>query len=235
MLELLSVAKIYGARLIFKDVSFHCAGGTVSLLAGDNGAGKSTLLRIMAGLSQPTAGTVTRNFQGMLGYLGHATFLYPGLTALENLLFWRDACGLRLSAKQLMDGLARVRLEAYAHQRAGVFSRGMAQRLNLARVLLQEPQALLLDEPCAGLDVASQAMLRQEILQARQRGACVVIISHNLAADAALADRLLVLQKHRLFYDGSPEGFCAGTADCPLVASLTPRATPRFEVTACHA
>lgn len=96
-------------------------------------------MRIMAGLSRPSAGAANVADQARVGYLGHATFLYPGLTAVENLAFWRDAYGLKLTRDDIMAGLARVGLEAHAHERAGVFSRGMAQRLNLARVLMQAP------------------------------------------------------------------------------------------------
>ena len=151
MLELDRVAKLYGAKVIFKDVSCAFASGSVSLLVGGNGAGKSTLMRIMAGLSRPSAGSVRLAESGpraegpRLGYLGHATFLYPGLTALENLAFWRTAHGLRLSGAGLSAMLERVGLAAHAHERAGIFSRGMAQRLNLARVLMLEPDLLLLD------------------------------------------------------------------------------------------
>ncbi|WP_288228919.1 heme ABC exporter ATP-binding protein CcmA [uncultured Desulfovibrio sp.] len=213
MLELDRVAKLYGAKVIFKDVSCAFASGSVSLLVGGNGAGKSTLMRIMAGLSRPSAGSVRLAESGpraegpRLGYLGHATFLYPGLTALENLAFWRTAHGLRLSGAGLSAMLERVGLAAHAHERAGIFSRGMAQRLNLARVLMLEPDLLLLDEPGTGLDAASLALLRREITAARQRGACVALISHDLAGDAPLADRLLFLADRKLAYDGPPAAF----------------------------
>ena len=213
MLELDRVAKLYGVKVIFKEVSCAFTAGSVSLLVGGNGAGKSTLMRIMAGLSRPSAGRVrqaesgTRSGGLRLGYLGHATFLYPGLTALENLAFWRTAHGLRLSRSDLLAGLERVGLAAHAHERAGVFSRGKAQRLNLARVLMIEPDLLLLDEPGTGLDAASLALLRREVRDARQRGACVVLISHDLAGDAPLADRLLALAERKLVYDGAPSDF----------------------------
>lgn len=217
MLELNRVAKLYGVKVIFKDVSCSFAAGSVSLLVGGNGAGKSTLLRIMAGLSRPSAGTVRRaEDDTRLGYLGHATFLYPGLTALENLAFWREAHGLRLSGQELLAGLERVGLAAHAHERAGVFSRGMAQRLNLARVLMLEPNLLLLDEPGTGLDAASLALLRREVRAARNRGACVVLISHDLSGDAPLADRLLALEERRLAFDGPPEAFAACAAQASM-------------------
>jgi len=186
-------------------VDFAVAPGTVTLLVGPNGAGKSTLMRLMAGLLRSSAGSCACNVaEGRVAYLGHATFIYPGLTALENLAFWRKAQGLRLTEAELMALLERVGLASYAHERAGIFSRGMAQRLNLARVLLAEPELLLLDEPGTGLDSRAAVMLREEIALARQRGAGVVWISHDVVADAAIADRILLLER------GSLREICQG-------------------------
>lgn len=210
LLALADVAKIYGARVVFKQVSFGVAPGGVTLLVGPNGAGKSTLLRIMAGLAQPSLGLVERRVDpGRLGYLGHATFVYPGLTARENLAFWRDMFGPTVRHMDIDAALDRVELLPFAHERAGVFSRGMAQRLNLARVLLLEPELLLLDEPGTGLDQRSSGMLRREICQARARGAGVVWISHDAGVDAAMADRVVALERGRVAYDGPAADFGA--------------------------
>ena len=110
MLELARVAKIYGVKVVFKNVSCAFAAGSVSLLVGGNGAGKSTLMRVMAGLAQPSAGAVRQDDDLRVGYLGHSTFLYAGLSALENLNFWREAYGLRLSRQDLLACLERVGL-----------------------------------------------------------------------------------------------------------------------------
>ena len=211
--EMIGITKRFPGIVANDNITLQLKKGEIHALLGENGAGKSTLMRIMAGLSRPSAGRVRQAESGArsgglrLGYLGHATFLYPGLTALENLAFWRTAHGLRLSRADLSAGLERVGLGAHAHERAGVFSRGMAQRLNLARVLMLEPDLLLLDEPGTGLDAASLALLRREVRDARQRGACVVLISHDLAGDAPLADRLLALAERKLVYDGAPSDF----------------------------
>lgn len=202
MLQVEHLAKVYGARVVLRDVHCHFAPASVSLLAGGNGAGKSTLLRMVAGLARPTSGRIVFSGEPTMAYLGHATFLYPGLSALENLNFWNGAHGLKLSRQQLMALLEHVGLAAHAHERAGVFSRGMAQRLNLARVLMLQAGLLLLDEPGTGLDAASQQLLRQEIVRARDRGACVIVVSHDLHGDAAVADRLLMLRGGRLCHDG---------------------------------
>lgn len=205
VLTLSRVAKFYGTRLIFKDVSHSFASGTLTLLAGGNGSGKSTLMRIMAGLANASAGTVQLHDDCSIGYVAHATFLYPGLTALENLTFWCRAYGLGASRKDMLDTLEHVGLAAHAHERAGVFSRGMAQKLNLARVMLQAPDLLLLDEPGTGLDQAAQGLLREEMGKARQRGACVVLISHDLQVDAPLADVVCQLARGRLSAMSSQE------------------------------
>lgn len=213
LLQLRHIAKIYGPRVIFKDVSLAVDPAHITLLVGANGAGKSTLLKIMAGLGRPTAGEVEWGVnEARLGYLGHATFLYPALTALENLAFWRDVYALRVTSEGLEAVLERVELSRHAHERAGVFSRGMAQRLNLARVLLLEPELLLLDEPGTGLDTRSAGLLRREILAARERGAGIVWISHDVAGDAGVADRVVELRDKRVFYDGPASAY--GAAAC---------------------
>ena len=111
LLELTDVAKAFGPRLLFRRVNVSLMPGTLSLLAGANGAGKSTLMRIMAGLTRPDAGTVTRRVpEERLGYMAHATFLYPGLDAEENLLFWARAAGLDHAEERAKNALARVGL-----------------------------------------------------------------------------------------------------------------------------
>jgi len=207
MIALRHVAKTFGARLILRDCTAEFREGSVSLVTGDNGAGKSTLLRIIAGLSQPSSGKVSfAPAEPSIGFLGHQTFLYPALTALENLAFWQKAHGLPAGEAALLGMLEHVNLARHAHERAGVFSRGMAQRLSLARILLQRPDVLLLDEPGTGLDQASQTMLEEEILEARKRGAAVVCVSHNLARARALADCVWRIRERRLELEDAQPG-----------------------------
>ncbi len=202
VLELCKVTKLFGRRCILKDVQCSIAAGTVSLLTGANGAGKSTLLRIMAGLAKPSMGQVHCHVEEKhLGYLGHATFVYPALTAQENLLFWANMYGLRSEEKSetaIKNVLERVELASFAGERAGVFSRGMAQRLNLARLLLLGPKLWLLDEPSTGLDVRSASILADEVHKAKHSGAAIVWISHDVEAHAPLADAVLRIEKARL-------------------------------------
>ena len=172
-IELRKVAKTFGAKLILRDATCRFDAGTVSLITGENGAGKSTLLRIIAGLTAPSAGSVQ---------------ITPDDTR------WQKACGLASDRKTLTDMLGHVGLARHALTRAGVFSRGMKQRLSLARVLLQKPGILLLDEPGTGLDAASHGLLDEEIRNAAARGACVIAVSHDVEHDRALADAVYVIR-----------------------------------------
>lgn len=210
VLTLSGVAKFYGDRLIFKNLDIEVAAGRALMVVGVNGAGKSTLLRLMAGLSKPSAGSVESSLdRSEMAYLGHQTFLYAEASALENLRFWTGLHGLHLSEDDLMSALTRVGLAPFAEERAGHFSRGMAQRLNLARVFLISPKLLFLDEPDTGLDEASKAVLHQEIERARAAGHAVVWVSHHLERDLPRADDVLHLDKGRAAYLGPVGGFDA--------------------------
>ncbi len=195
LLSLARVAKFYGDKLVFKGVDLDLGRGETLLVLGPNGAGKSTLLKVMAGLSRATAGSVdNRADPERSAFLGHATFLYPGLTARANLAFWARMYKTGVDRTGLDAILDRVGLLRAAEEPAGTFSRGMAQRLSLARLFLIEPELLFLDEPDTGLDAPSRALLKRELAAFRQRGASLVWVSHRFESDRALADRVLVLE-----------------------------------------
>ncbi len=215
LLTVKRAAKFYGSKLVFKDITCEIGPGEIVLVAGPNGAGKSTLMRIMAGLSQPSAGDVTLNLDPEdVAYLGHSTFIYPGLTALGNLDFWGTMYGLDTTREELMELLKRVGLERAAEEKAGSFSRGMAQRLNLARIYLVEPKLIFLDEPGTGLDPKSLAMLRREIVAFRDNGTSVVWISHHVTEDTALADKVLAIGGKKVEYFGPAADFTPEDSAC---------------------
>lgn len=208
LLRLRSVSHFFGSRLIFKGVQCALEESSIMLVAGPNGAGKSTLLKIMAGLMPPHSGQVERSVEDRaMAYMGHQTFVYPALSALGNLEFWNAVYRRGLGEVELMQLLDRVGLKGFALETAGTFSRGMAQRLSLARVLLVEPRLLFLDEPSTGLDTASQNLLHAELEAARARGAGIIWISHDLGRDLSRADTVLRLEGRAMTYFGPTQGF----------------------------
>jgi len=208
LLRLRRVSRFYGERPVLRKIDLELLPGQILLVVGPNGAGKSTLLRILAGLLPPSEGTVdTALPAGAIGYLGHKTLIYPNLSARANLAFWQAMHGLPRDVAAIETVLARVGLARFADENAGVFSRGMSQRLSLARVFLTAPQLLLLDEPASGLDPASAEMLRREIRAAADAGAAVAWVSHNMLADLPACDRVVLIREHRAAYDGPAADF----------------------------
>jgi heme exporter protein A len=211
LVRLAKVGKCFGERPVLRGVGVEVVAGEVLLVVGRNGAGKSTLLRIMAGLSRPEPGEVEQLVgQDRVAFLGHRPFVYPKLSADANLDFWTRMQGRGLDRAARLALLDRVGLADFADESAGTFSRGMTQRLDLARVFAQEPLLYFLDEPASGLDAASSALMRREIAAARDAGAGVVMISHDVAGDLALADRVLHLAGTRAVYCGPAREFDAG-------------------------
>src|SRR5262249_40814658 len=149
--------KVYGRAIVLEDVSLELAAGHCLALLGPNGAGKTTLLRILATLLRPTSGTLTidgadalrgpERAREAIGMIGHRSYVYEDLTALEILRFWTVMSNGDASAARLLEALQHVELDGVAHERVRTFSAGMKRRLALARVLLGRARLLLLDEP----------------------------------------------------------------------------------------
>ncbi len=208
LLRLDRVTHFFDQRLVFKDVSLLIEPRTVTLVAGPNGAGKTTLMNIMSGLISPSKGLVEHKVpRDKMAFLGHNTFVYSGLSALDNLKFWAKVYYRRLDDDECMQLLSLVGLKAFAHEKAGFFSRGMSQRLSLARVLMLRPDFLLLDEPGTGLDPDSRKLLREKITQSAQGGAAVVWVSHTLEEDLDLADKIIFLENKKQAFYGTTRDF----------------------------
>jgi ABC-type multidrug transport system ATPase subunit len=203
-----ALEKRFGPVAALRGVDLEIAAGTALAILGPNGAGKSTLLRIAAGLSLPTAGSLeirvgesgdakqTRaHARAKVGFVGHATLLSPELTARENLLFAARLYAVPDAGARADQLLAEEGLSEFAGRRAGTFSRGMAQRLSIARALVHDPQLILLDEPFTGLDPASSERLAQRIVGLRQEGRTLMVTTHDLARACAFADEAIVIAR----------------------------------------
>ena len=199
-----SVEKRFGPVAALRGVDVDLEGGRAVAVLGPNGAGKSTLLRILAGLSRPTAGTVSVRRGGRepvgrgrarawVGFAGHSTLLYPELTARENLVFYGRVQGVADPAGRADQLLEDEGLTAVAHRRAGTFSRGMAQRLSIARALVQDPPLLLLDEPFTGLDRRAGDRLSKRLCGLRSGGRAILLVTHDLLRASEIADAALIL------------------------------------------
>lgn len=198
LLALHKIGKVFGARVLLRNLDLAVRPGDHIQIMGDNGCGKTTLLRIMANLSQPTTGRVERTQDLRMGYLGHATFIYSAMSALENLAFWARLYKIKPEPGALLEILERVGLHKQAEGNAGKFSRGMKQRLNFARLLMIRPHLYLLDEPFTGLDAASRSLMEGEITAATQSGSAVVMVTHDPSAVGHMATAVRVISKGRL-------------------------------------
>jgi heme exporter protein A len=178
LLSASGVSRNFGYRHVIKDVSLEVGGGDVLLLIGHNGAGKTTLIRLLAGLLGPSAGTVSRCES--FGVVAHDSMLYDSLSARENLQFFGHLLGSR-DASRIDELLLRVGLNEHADRRVDTYSRGMVQRLTLARALLPNPDLLLLDEPLTGLDDVASGMVRDILADSRANNRAVVLTTHQLA------------------------------------------------------
>ena len=203
------VGKRFGRAVALRDVSFEVQEGETLAVLGSNGAGKSTLLRLCAGLARPSAGSLEvaglapgrREARARVGYVGHATSLYPALTARENLIFAARLHALDHAPERADAALSREGLASVSSRRAGGFSRGMAQRLAIARGLIHDPEIVLLDEPFTGLDLRAAARLDERLQALREEGRSVVWVTHDAERAARQSDRALVLDNGRVVLD----------------------------------
>ncbi len=210
-LRLDGVGKTYGRHRALIDVSTQFQPGRVAAILGPNGAGKTTLLQILSTLVGPTKGGVIWGTQALsrgstlrarIGYVAHDPGLYGDLSARQNLELFGRLYGLDDPAARAQELLSRVGLgEARRDAPVRAFSRGMQQRLSLARALLPTPDLLLFDEPASALDPAGAAWLKGAIEIEREAGRLVVLVTHDLAAAAMVADQIVILRRGRVAHD----------------------------------
>jgi heme exporter protein A len=210
--EIRKLAKRYGSERALAGVTLDLAARSMCALLGHNGAGKTTLLGVVSTLVRPSAGTVAYRARGAavtgaevrreIGMLAHASLCYGELSARENLALIAGLYDVDGSAAAIERVLDRVGLERRARDRtARTYSRGMLQRLALARAMLTRPSLLLLDEPFTGLDRDGALTLGQQLGELRDAGAIVVVVTHDLEAIAGRADHVAILRRGQLVFE----------------------------------
>jgi len=212
------VAKRYGHQRALGGVSVTLDAGSVCALLGPNGAGKTTLLGILSTLVRPTGGEVRYHENGTtraaddglrreIGLLAHASLCYGELDSIENLRFFARLYDLRDPDSRIGELLDEVGLEDRARLRpARTYSRGMVQRLALARALLARPSLLLLDEPFTGLDRGGALALGRRLAAVKAQGAIVLVVTHDLEAIAEITDHVVVLRRGQIAFDDRRAG-----------------------------
>ncbi len=215
VLEAEDLVRDYGPVRAVDGVSVALGPGELLSIFGPNGAGKSSLLRLLGGGLRPTSGEVRiggaplrfgdRSWQSRLGVLSHTSFLYGRLTAAENLHFYGRLYGLSDLAERVPARLESVGLAGRADEITENLSRGMRQRLAVARTLLHDPDIVLLDEPFTGLDVHAAALLRDVLGALRDGRRTVVLVTHNLHLGYQLADRIAIQVRGAFAHEGPRE------------------------------
>ncbi|NOY87582.1 MAG: ABC transporter ATP-binding protein [Deltaproteobacteria bacterium] len=205
------ITKRYGSLTALNGVGLAMDEGASLVLLGPNGAGKSTLLGVLAGRINPTSGTVrllgneikhSREARALTGYLSHDSMLYGGLSAQENLVLYCRLYGVNGIAARVEEMLRLIGLWDRRNDMVDGFSRGMEQRLAIARSLLHNPRLLILDEPFSGLDYRSSKKLTDILATLRDEKRATLLSTHDLEAAGSLGNEVAVIHKGRIRYRG---------------------------------
>ena len=200
------LVRSFAGRRVVDSVSFTLRAGDCLALFGPNGAGKTTLLRLLAGLLAPGEGTVRVNGVSLkegaaaraeVGLVSHASMLYGALTVRENVELAARLYGLPDPVEAARAALAIMGVEDRAETPARTLSRGLQQRVSIARAMVHAPRLLLCDEPYTGLDDAGSAALTEVLTERREAGAALLLVTHNLTEGLALATQAAIMRRGR--------------------------------------
>ncbi len=198
------LVKFFGRFAALRGITESFAPARLYVVVGDNGAGKSTLLRVVAGLSQPSQGSVTllgaktaRAVAHRIGYMGHAPLLYDELDGMENLRYFAGLYGLN-DDDACRRAMQTVGLDAGLERRVGQYSQGMRQRLSLARAVLHDPELILLDEPFSNVDLHSARDMARILGQVRDQGKTIFVVTHQAALMEHVADEFVHMDSGKI-------------------------------------
>lgn len=210
------LTKTFGNLYALRNLSFSLSKGEFLTIFGPNGAGKTTLIRILSTITKASSGEIkiadlsfeddSEKIRRQIGVIAHQTFLYENLTAEENLRFYGKLYDVENLSKKIETILSEVGLELRKKDFVRTFSRGMQQRLAIARAMLHEPSILLLDEPYTGLDQHASGMLTNWLNRLRSSEQTILMVTHDLEQGLELADRIAILVEGQLVFNQEQRG-----------------------------
>ena len=220
------LVRAFGGRKAVNGVSLTLREGDCLALFGPNGAGKTTLLRLLGGLLKPTKGTTRlhgvtlpgpADTRRLVGLISHHSMLYPAMTVRENVRFAAECQGVIEADAATTQVLTRLRVLDRERQPVRFLSRGLQQRVSIARALVHAPRLVLLDEPYTGLDEVGALAFTEALRDLKAGGATLVLVTHNLVEGIALATRAVIMRNGSFVYD---EATPAGGFDLPAFQAL---------------
>ncbi|MCK4999565.1 MAG: heme ABC exporter ATP-binding protein CcmA [Anaerohalosphaera sp.] len=228
VVDVKGVSKAFTARRVLDRIDIEVGRGECVFICGINGAGKSTLLYTIAGLLGADSGSVKlcgysvahdpEKAKAHLGVISHKSMVYPDLTVIENLSFFTTLYGVKNAKARIDELLSDVKLTRYKYDKAGILSRGLLQRLAIARALVHKPSVLLADEPFTGLDKKSCDDLRNTLSDFVEQGGTVMMTTHDTRMGLACASRVIILDGSKLILDRPTEEIDADSFDADYIS-----------------
>ncbi len=212
-IDVSGLTKSYGDHPALRGIDLKISRGESLVVFGPNGAGKTTLIKVLATIARPTSGRIlvdglnltdkAEDIRRCIGVVGHSTYLYGNLSGYENLDFYGRVYDIPRRNERIRAVAALVEMTARLHDRVGSLSRGMQQRLSIARAILHNPSIMLLDEPETGLDQRAIQIVWSAIRGEGDARRTLVMTTHDLERGFALCDRLVILNRGRVAYEGA--------------------------------
>jgi heme exporter protein A len=210
-IEVQELTKSFGSKLALRGVDLAVGRGECVVIFGPNGAGKTTLIRVLATIMNPSSGSVVvdalslkddaEEIRRRIGVVSHQTFLYGNLTAFENLSFYARMYDVPNRRERIHEVVDMVGMVSRLHDRVSTLSRGMQQRLSIARSLLHKPAIMLLDEPETGLDQQAITMAWEALHKEGETKRTIILVTHNLERGLDVGERLMILARGKIVYE----------------------------------